>query len=168
MSKRQDKHSPVELDALDRRILDALQADGRLSSQALAERVGLSTSPCWRRVRRLQQAGVLRATVALVDAERVGLQVTAIAMVTLEDHHPDSVQEFTRVVNERPEILECHATSGQHDYTLKVVCESIHAYDRLLSRWIMPCKAVHTVNTSFVLRSIKNTTALPMLASDGD
>ncbi len=156
------------MDAMDLKILDALQTDGRLSSQALAERVGLSTSPCWRRVRRLQEAGVIRSTVALVDAERVGLQVTAIAMVTLEDHHPDSVEEFARVVNERPEILECHATSGQHDYTLKVVCESIVAYDRLLSRWIMPCKAVHTVNTSFVLRSTKNTTALPLLNADPD
>ena len=152
----------IKIDNIDQRILGELQADGRLSSQALAERVGLSTTPCWRRVRRLQDAGVIRGTVALVNAERVGLQVTAMAMVTLEDHHPDSVEEFTRVVNERPEILECHATSGQHDYTLKVVCESIVAYDQLLSRWIMPCKAVHTVNTSFVLRSIKNTTALPI------
>jgi DNA-binding Lrp family transcriptional regulator len=156
----------VKIDSIDQKILDALQADGQLSSQALAERVGLSTSPCWRRVRRLQEQGVIRATVALVDAERVGLMVTALAMVTLEDHHPDSVQEFTRMVQERPEILECHATSGQHDYTLKVVCESIHAYDDLLSRWIMPCKAVNMVNTSFVLRSTKNTTALPIPARD--
>jgi Lrp/AsnC family leucine-responsive transcriptional regulator len=158
---------PIKLDAVDRRILEELQLDGRLSSQSLAERVGLSTTPCWRRVRRLQESGVIRGTVSLVDAEQVGLEVTAMAMVTLEDHHPDSVEEFTRVVNERPEILECHATSGQHDYTLKVVCESIIAYDQLLSRWIMPCKAVHTVNTSFVLRSIKNTTALPMHGGDG-
>ncbi|MEE4173439.1 MAG: Lrp/AsnC family transcriptional regulator [Xanthomonadales bacterium] len=156
----------MKIDSIDQKILDALQADGQLSSQALAERVGLSTSPCWRRVRRLQEQGVIRATVALVDAERVGLMVTALAMVTLEDHHPDSVQEFTRMVQERPEILECHATSGQHDYTLKVVCESIHAYDDLLSRWIMPCKAVNMVNTSFVLRSTKNTTALPIPARD--
>lgn len=157
----------MKLDAIDRKILAALQADGRLSSQALAEKVGLSTSPCWRRVRRLQDAGVLRATVALVDADAIGLQVKALAMVTLEDHHPDSVEEFNRVVNERPEILECHATSGQHDYTLKIVCASIVAYDRLLSRWIMPCKAVHTVNTSFVLRSAKDTTALPLGEASG-
>lgn len=152
----------MEIDAIDRRILAALQRDGRLSSQALAEAVGLSASPCWRRVKRLQEEGILRATVGLVDARAVGLQVTALAMVTLEDHHPDSVDEFNRVVNERPEILECHATSGQHDYTLKIICASIVAYDRLLSRWIMPCKAVHTVNTSFVLRSVKDTTALPL------
>ena len=88
--------------------------------------------------------------------------IVPIAMVSLEDHHPDSVAEFDRIVRERPEILECHATSGQHDYTLKVVCASIQAYDQLLSRWIMPCKAVHTVNTSFVLRSSKCTTALPL------
>lgn len=150
------------MDAMDYRILRALQEDGRLSSQALAERVGLSTSPCWRRVRRLQEEGVIQATVALVDPRKAGLQVTAIAMVSLEDHHPDSVEEFSRMVIERPEILECHATSGQHDYTLKVICQSIEAYDELLSQWVMPCKAVHTVNTSFVLRSTKNTTALPL------
>lgn len=147
---------------MDFRILRALQEDGRLSSQALAERVGLSTSPCWRRVRRLHEQGIITSTVALVDPRKAGLQVTAIAMVSLEDHHPDSVKEFNQMVNERPEILECHATSGQHDYTLKVICRSIEAYDELLSRWIMPCKAVHTVNTSFVLRSSKNTTALPL------
>ena len=150
------------MDAMDLKILQVLQEDGRLSSQALAERVGLSTSPCWRRVRRLQDLGVIKSTVALVDPQQVGLQVTAIAMVSLEDHHPDSVDEFNKMVNERPEILECHATSGQHDYTIKVVCQSIEAYDQLLSKHVMPCKAVHTVNTSFVLRSTKNTTALPL------
>ena len=116
------------MDKVDFKILSALQGNGRLSSQALAEKVGLSSSPCWRRVRRLEEAGVIQATVALVDAAQVGLHVTAIAMVSLEDHHPDSVAEFDRVVQERPEILECHATSGQHDYTLKVVCASIQAY----------------------------------------
>ena len=150
------------MDRTDFRILDAIQQDARLSSQALAERVGLSTSPCWRRLRKLEQAGVIRAQVALLDPERVGLHVTAIANVTLEDHHPDSVAEFDRIVKGRPEILECYATSGQYDYTLKVICESIVAYDRLLSEHIMRCRAVHQVNTSFVLRSTKNTTALPL------
>lgn len=150
------------MDRTDFRILDAIQRDARLSSQALAERVGLSTSPCWRRLRKLEQAGVIRAQVALLDPERVGLHVTAIANVTLEDHHPDSVAEFDRIVKGRPEILECYATSGQYDYTLKVICESIVAYDRLLSEHIMRCRAVHQVNTSFVLRSTKNTTALPL------
>jgi DNA-binding Lrp family transcriptional regulator len=153
----------MNLDRIDLRILDELQRDGRLSSQALAERVGLSTSPCWRRVRRLESAGVLTGQVALVDPVKVGLHVIAIAFVSLEDHHPDSVAEFDTVVRERPEILECYATSGQYDYLLKVICESIVAYDQVLNRHLLRCKAVHTVNTSFVLRSTKDTTALPLL-----
>lgn len=152
------------MDITDYRILRALQRDARLSSQALAERIGLSTSPCWRRLRKLHQEGVIRASVALLDPLKVGLEVMAIANVSLEDHHPDSVADFNKVVMERPEILECYATSGQYDYTLKVICESIAAYEQLLSEHIMRCKAVHTVNTSFVLRSTKNTTELPLPA----
>lgn len=150
------------MDKTDYKILAELQADGRLSSQALAERVGLSTSPCWRRVRKLEREEVIKGNVAILDPEKIGLHVIAVAAVSLEDHHPDSVQEFDRMVAERPEILECYAMSGQHDYHLKVICKSIRDYDRLLSEHILPCRAVHTVNTSFVLRSNKYTTALPL------
>jgi DNA-binding Lrp family transcriptional regulator len=110
----------------------------------------------------LQADGVLRSAVAILDAEKVGLHVMAFAQVSLEDHHPDSVAAFDRVVTARPEILECHAMSGQHDYLLKVICESIGAYDRLLSEHILRIGAVQTVNTSFVLRTRKSTTALPL------
>ena len=151
------------MDKMDYRILAELQLNGRLSSQALAERVGLSTSPCWRRVRRLEEQGVIRANVAILDPEKIGLHVTAIANISLEDHHPDSVAEFDRMVQERPEILECYATSGQQDYTLKVICKSIAAYDKLLNEHILRCKAVHTVSTSIVLRGTKHTTSLPLL-----
>jgi len=150
------------MDKMDYRILGELQRNGRLSSQALAERVGLSTSPCWRRVRRLEDQGVIRANVAILEPEKVGLHVTTIANVSLEDHHPDSVAEFDRMVQERPEILECYATSGQQDYTLKVICKSIAAYDKLLNEHILRCKAVHTVSTSIVLRGTKHTTSLPL------
>ncbi|MCW8926185.1 MAG: Lrp/AsnC family transcriptional regulator [Xanthomonadales bacterium] len=150
------------MDKIDYRILDELQRNGRLSSQALAERVGLSTSPCWRRVRRLERQGVIRANVAILEPEKVGLHVTAIANVSLEDHHPDSLLEFDRMIAERPEILECYATSGQQDYTLKVICESIAAYDRLLNEHLLSCRAVQTVSTSIVLRGTKHTTALPL------
>lgn len=152
------------MDAVDYRILNALQADGRLSSQALAEQVGLSTSPCWRRLRKLEKEGVIVANVAILDPGKVGLDVIAIANVSLEDHHPDSVREFDRMVEERPEILECYAISGRHDYLLKVICESIGAYDQLLAQHILQCKAVHTVNTSFAMRCTKATTALPLPA----
>lgn len=150
------------MDKTDLRILAELQADGRLSSQALAEKVGLSTSPCWRRVRRLENQRVIRRTVAILDPDQIGLDVIAIAAVSLEDHHPDSVREFDELVSSRPEIMECYAMSGQHDYHLKIVCKSIHAYESLLREHIMPCRAVHHVNTSFVLRKNKYTTALPL------
>ena len=150
------------MDRTDRKILAELQKNGRLSSQALAAKVGLSTSPCWRRVRRMEKAGVISGNVAILNPESVGLHVIAFAQVSLEDHHPDSVAEFDRMVEDLPEILECHAMSGQHDYQLKVICESIGAYDKLLSEHLLRVKAVHTVNTSFVLRTNKSTTALPL------
>ncbi len=150
------------MDQIDLKILAELQRDAGLSAQALAERVGLSTSPCWRRLRRLHRDGVIQGRVALLDPEKVGLHVIAIASVSLEDHHADSVAEFDRLVKDCPEILECYATSGQYDYLLKVICASIGAYDELLNKRIMQCKAVHTVNTSFVLRTAKDTTALPL------
>jgi DNA-binding Lrp family transcriptional regulator len=142
------------MDKTDRKILAELQKDNSLSSQALAERVGLSTSPCWRRVRKLENDGVIASNVAILKPDKVGLDVIAIANISLEDHHPDSVKEFDEMVKSRPEILECYAMS----------CPSIKAYDALLARRILQCKAVHTVNTSFVMRSTKYTTALPLNA----
>ena len=150
------------MDRIDRKILSELQKNGRLSSQALAEKVGLSATPCWRRVRRMERDGLIAGSVVLLDPSRVGLHVTAFAQVSLEDHHPDSVFEFDRMVEELPEILECHAMSGQHDYMIKVMCRSIGDYDRLLSEHILRVSAVQTVNTSFVLRTNKMTTELPL------
>jgi len=112
----------------------------------------------------MEKDGVIAANVAILNPEKVGLHVIAIANISLEDHHPDSVREFDRMVAERPEILECYAVSGQYDFLLKVICESIGAYDQLLGQYILQCKAVHTVSTSFVLRRIKATTALPLPA----
>lgn len=150
------------MDRTDFRILAELQADGKLSSQALAEKVGLSTAPCWRRVRRLEEDRVISTTVAILDPEKIGLDVIAVAAVSLEDHHPVSIREFDEMVSSRPEILECYAMSGQYDYHLKVACKSIKAYEKLLREHIMPCRAVRHVNTSFVLRKNKYTTALPL------
>jgi Lrp/AsnC family leucine-responsive transcriptional regulator len=150
------------MDKTDLRILAELQADGTLSSQALAEKIGLSTSPCWRRVKKLEEDRVISTTVAILDPEKIGLDVIAIAAVSLEDHHPLSIKEFDEMVSGRPEILECYAMSGQHDYHMKVACKSLRAYEVLLREHIMACKAVDYVNTSFVLRSKKYTTALPL------
>ena len=150
------------MDQTDHKILSELQSEGRLSSQALAERVGLSTTPCWRRVKKLEKEGVIAATVAILDPQRVGLEVIAVAEVSLAEHDDDAVREFEAVVAERPEILECHTMSGGHDYHLKVVSKTIGAYEALLREHIIPCRAVKSVNSSFVLRSNKYTTALPL------
>jgi Lrp/AsnC family leucine-responsive transcriptional regulator len=156
------------MDKIDYKILAELQSDNSLSSHALAERVGLSTSPCWRRVKKLEADGVISGNVAILQPDKVGLDVIAIANISLEDHHPDSVSKFDKMVASRPEILECYAMSGQDDYLIKVVCRSIKAYDALLAQHVLQCKAVHTVNTSFVMRSTKVTTALPLETEDLD
>lgn len=150
------------MDKLDYRILDELQRECRLSSQALAERVGLSTSPCWRRLKNLEEMGAIQATVAILDPQAIGLQVTALANINLIDHQPDTVTEFNQVIQSRKEILECWSTSGEYDFILKIVCESIASYYDLLSEHILQCRAVHDVSSNIMLRSIKHTTALPL------
>ena len=150
------------MDRTDHKILSELQSEGRLSSQALAERVGLSTTPCWRRVKKLEEEGVIAGTVAILDPRRIGLEVTAVAEVSLAEHDDAAVREFEQVVAERPEILECHTMSGGHDYHLKIVARTIADYEALLREYVIPCRAVKGVNSSFVLRSNKFTTALPL------
>jgi DNA-binding Lrp family transcriptional regulator len=150
------------LDRLDRRILDELQEDARLSNQELAKRVGLSTAPCWRRLRRLEQEGFIARYATLLNAPRVGLPIVAYALVSLENHHPESMRRFDQFVNQRPEVLECHSVSGSNDYLLRIVAESIEAYEHFLSLHMLQSGAVRAVNTSFVLRTRKFTTRLPV------
>jgi DNA-binding Lrp family transcriptional regulator len=150
------------LDRLDRRILDELQGDARISNQELAKRVGLSPAPCWRRLRRLEQEGLIAGHVTLLDAAAIGLPITAYAMVSLENHHPESVRQFDQMVAERPEVLECHSMSGTNDYLLRIVAASIGDYERFMSTHLLQLRAVRSVNTSFVLRTRKQTTRLPV------
>jgi DNA-binding Lrp family transcriptional regulator len=115
----------VFMDRTDYKILSELQSEGRLSSQALAERVGLSTTPCWRRVKKLEEDGVIAGTVAILDPQRIGLEVIAVAEVSLAEHDDAAVREFEDMVERRPEILECHTMSGGHArvYTTVLVVE---------------------------------------------
>src|SRR5215469_9113654 len=103
---------PKRLDRLDRRILDELQSDARISNQELAQRVGLSAAPCWRRLRRLEQEGFIAGYATLLSAPAIGLPILAYAVVSLENHHPESVRQFDQLVRDRPEVLECHSMSG--------------------------------------------------------
>ena len=150
------------LDRLDRRILEELQADARIPNQELAKRVGLPPAPCWRRLRRLEQRGYIVAYATILRAQAIGLPILAYALVSLENHHPESVAQFDRLVQERPEVLECHSMSGTNDYLLRIVAASMAAYEHFLSTQLLQLAAVRAVNTSFVLRTKKFTTRLPL------
>jgi DNA-binding Lrp family transcriptional regulator len=151
------------LDRLDRCILDELQGDARLSNQELAKRVGLSPAPCWRRLRRLEQEGFIDSYATLLNGRAIGLSIVAYALVSLDNHHPESVRQFDTFVEERPEVLECHSMSGANDYLLRIVAGNMEAYDKFLTAHLLQLRSVRSVNTSFVLRTKKSTTRLPVL-----
>ena len=157
---------PKTLDRVDRRILDELQANARISNQDLAKRVGLSSAPCWRRLRRLEEEGFIASYATLLSPSAVGLPILAYAQITLENHHPESVRQFDQLIAQRPEVLECHSMSGTNDYLLRIVAGSMEAYERFLSTHVLQTKAVRSVNTSFVLRTKKFTTCLPLEVAD--
>ena len=152
----------MELDRLDKKILTLLQQDACLTNSELAERVGLSPSPCWRRVKRLQEAGVIRSRVTLLDPGAVGLHVLAYALVSLEHHNQETLHAFSEFVEQTPQILECCSMSGSYDYLLKVVSRSMDDYELLLSGQLLKLEGIRSVNTSFVLSRQKGTTALPL------
>lgn len=157
----------ASLDPIDFRILRELQRDARISNHDLAKRVGLSPSPCWRRVKRLEETGVIASYAALLDPEKVGLQLMAYAQVHLENHHHETVRQFDEAIESRPEILECCSMSGDYDYLLKVVVGSIKAYEEFQRSFLSQIPAVRSVSTSFVLKHKKQTTELPLALGQG-
>ena len=156
----------VSLDAVDRRILRALQADGRITYDVLAAQVGLSASATLRRVKRLEEAGVIAGYVALVRAERVGLSLTAYLNVRLEKHtetHKRNPMDlFRAAVQAWPEVVECAALTGEMDFLLRVVVADMAHYSRFIMETLLKHPSVQDCKTSFVLDRVKNTTALPV------
>jgi Lrp/AsnC family leucine-responsive transcriptional regulator len=152
----------MKFDKPDISILEAVQKDGRLSNRDLAKEVALSPSPSWRRLRALEESGVISHYAAVVDREQVGLSIMGFAHVTLHDHSSDKVRKFDRAILGAPQVLECHATSGEHDYMLKVVAPDMASYQDFLSEYLLKIGVVRTVNTSFVLKQQKSTTVLPL------
>ena len=152
----------MKLDKPDVSILEAIQKDGRLSNRDLAKEVSLSPSPSWRRLRALEETGVISRYAAVVDREQVGLPIMGFAHVILHDHSSEKVKKFDRAIMSAPQVLECHATSGEHDYMLKVVAPDMASYQDFLSDFLLKIGVVRTVNTSFVLKQQKNTTVLPL------
>jgi Lrp/AsnC family leucine-responsive transcriptional regulator len=153
----------MELDRYDRRILEVLQEEGRISNQDLADRIGLSPSPCLRRVKALEDGGVLMAYRALVDGRKLGLTLTALIYISMDRHTPDRFANFEAKVKELPEVLECLLVTGQDaDYQLKVIVRDMDAYQELLLNKITRIQGVTGVRSSFVLRKVVDKTALQM------
>lgn len=145
----------------DRRILRRLQADGRITNHDLASAAALSTSACWRRVRLLEERGVIRGYSALVDREAAGFAMTAILHISHERHDGRFVDEFVSRVTRRPEVLDCFATTGDADYHLRVVTIDMAAYNRFLDEFIFALPGIRQVRTNVVLKEIKAGVALP-------
>lgn len=152
----------MNIDKLDISILRELQRNGRISNRDLARRVSLSPSPCWRRLQGLEKSGVVDHYAAVLDPHKVGLPILGYAHVTLHDHQSETVKKFDEAITGAPQVLECHATSGEHDYMLKVVAKDMLSYQEFLSGYLLTIGVVRTVNTSFVLKQLKNTTVLPL------
>ncbi len=152
----------VALDRTDLRILDILQRDGRLSNQEIAEQVSLSPSPCLRRIRRLEDLGVIRQYVALVDPQRIGLGLLAYVTVKLEKRGKMPMDEFRARVQTWPEVLACYAMTGDMDYLLRVHVEDLEHFSRLVMTQLLKQPGVVDVKSSFALERIKETTALPL------
>ena len=153
----------MELDRYDRRILEVLQEEGRISNQELADRIGLSPSPCLRRVKALEKGGVLTAYRALVDSRKLGLTLMALIYISMDRHTPDRFANFEAKVKELPEVLECLLVTGQDaDYQLKVIVRDMDAYQELLLNKITRIQGVTGVHSSFVLRKVVDKTALPV------
>ncbi|QPB20165.1 Lrp/AsnC family transcriptional regulator [Rhizobium sp. 007] len=142
-------------DETDRRILKELTADARITNNELAERVGLSASACLRRLRRLEETGVIKGYTALVDPTAEGFTMTAIASVRLSRQHEDEIQMFETAVRSWDEVLECHLVTGSRDYVLKVMSAGLDQYERFIKEKIARLKCVDTIETSFVMNTIK-------------
>ena len=153
----------IPLDDFDRRILRELQQDATLTTQDLADRVGLSPSPCWRRVKRLHDEGLIRAQVVLLDPRALGLSAMAYVHISLLDHSESSIARFNSFVQGHPQVLECASITGADDYVLRVVADSPEGLERFLMRDLLGLGVVRSSATHFVLRQIKATTALPIL-----
>lgn len=155
-----------KLDSIDRRILAILQQDATLSIQDVADRVGLSSNPCWRRIRQMEANGVIARRVALVDPEAVGLGVTVFVMVRTGQHDREWLGSFARAVEIVPEIVECHRMSGDVDYLLKIIVAEIAHYDRVYQRLIALVPGLSDVSSTFSMERMKAGTAIDLTTLD--
>ena len=152
----------VELDLFDRRILAALQQDGRMTSVALAELVHLSASQCARRVQRLEEIGVIRGYRAVLDPEALGLGIAGVVNLSLEKYAKGNIEELQQQIVARPAIVECLSVTGDSDYQLRIMARDLREFSALLMESIMPMPGVSTTRSSIILEQVKPFAALPI------
>jgi len=149
------------IDHLDRRILECLQRDASLSIADLSAQIGISTTPCWKRVKRLEEQGFITGRVALVDRSKVGLKVTVFVSIRTNEHDPVWLENFARAAAALPEVVEVYRMSGDVDYLMKVVTEDVEGYDRFYKKLIKAVRLTD-VSSAFAMEQIKYTTELPL------
>mgnify|MGYP000107829248 CR=1 FL=1 len=152
----------MPLDRYEKKILEILQEDARISSSDLAEKVGLSQSPCWRRVNMLEESGVIRKRVVLVDRKKVGLRAQVFAQVKLSAHGRAHLADFEAAIADIPEVIECYVLMGTVDFLLRVVTVDIESYESLFFEKLSRLPGVQEITSSIALSEIKNSTALPI------
>jgi len=150
------------LDAVDAKILDLIQHDAGLSVAEIAERVGLSSSPCWRRIKRLEDDGVIQRRVTILDREKLGLDFEVYCTVKLSLPTKENLETFEQSVKRWPEVVQCATVTGAADYELRIVTRDMHAFDDFLRDKILSLGLVSNIESRIVIRSVKNSTAVPL------
>ncbi len=153
----------MELDHIDRRILDALQRDGSLSAADIGSRIGLSTTTCWRRIQQLDKAGVIKGRVALLDRTALGLDVVVFVQVRLSTQGRDAIAQFDAAIRDRPEVLDCYTLTGEWDFCLRIVTRNMKEYEAFFLDHLSKIPNVQSVNSSIAVTVIKESTVLPIL-----
>ncbi len=157
-----DRVQQAKLDEIDLKILRILQAEPDIHIGDIGERVGLSHTPCWRRIRKMQDAGIIKGRICLIDPEKTGLDVSIFVFVRLGLHSPQALDDFEAATANIPEILQCYTMSGEFDYLLRVVVPSVRDYEKAVKGKLLTLPHVGMMNSHFALNEIKNSTALPL------
>lgn len=157
-----ERRIPRPLDETDLRLLRVLQGAPSLSVAELSERIGLSQTPCWRRLKRLEEAGVIVRRALVLDARKLGLEVNVLAHIKLKTHDEETLEALENAAGTHPEIIECFLMSGESDYIMRVVARSIEEYERFLKKTLLHLPGVASIHSNFALKTVKMTTDLPL------
>lgn len=150
----------LEIDGIDRKILEYLQQDAQLPIQSIAERVGLTTNPCWRRIRRMEQEGIIEKRTAVISAEKIGLGITVFVMLKTEQHTRGWLESFKSGIEDISEIVECHRMAGEVDYMLKVLVRDLKHYDKVYQRLIDRVPGLKDVSSTFSMERLKQSASI--------